>query len=107
VGETTEQTITPAPKGSARTPNFQRDAVVLTAAMLGIADFGKSDPQAIIEATSVLYGGAYDILYRMHGEETTRNMETLEALAEQDYEEANEVEIAQTGNPVGNDGGST
>lgn len=80
---------------------------MLTAAMLGIADFGKSDPQAIIEATSVLYGGACDILYRMHGEETTRNMETLEALAEQDYEGANEVEISQTKNRVGNDGGST
>ena len=87
--------------------NFQRDAVALTAAMLGIADFRKSDPQTIIEATSMLYGCAYNILYRMHAEHTTRNTETLEALAEQDYEEANQVAIAQTGNPIGNDGGST
>ncbi len=43
-------------------------------AMLGIADFRKSDPQAIIEATSMLYRGAYTILDRMHGEQTTRNM---------------------------------
>jgi len=47
---------------------------VLTTAMLGIADFRKSDPQAIIEATSMLYRGAYNILDRMHGEQTTRNM---------------------------------
>jgi len=33
-------------------------------------------------------------------------METLEALAEQGYEEANQVEIAQTGNPVGSVGGN-
>jgi len=56
--------------------NFQRDAVALTAAMLGIADFRKSDPQTIIEATSMLYGCAYNILYRMHAEHTTRNTET-------------------------------
>jgi len=37
-------------------PKFQRDAVVLTAAKLGIADFHKSDREAIIEATSMLCG---------------------------------------------------
>jgi len=43
--------------------------------MLGIADFRKLDPQAIIEVTSMLYRGAYNILDRMHGEQTTRNMD--------------------------------
>jgi len=47
----------------------------------------------------MLYEGAYNILSRWHGDQTTRNMETLEALAEHDYEDANEVEIAQTGTP--------
>ncbi len=54
----------------------------------------------------MLYEGAYNILSRWHGDQTTRNMETLEALAEYDYEDANEVEIAQTGHPVGSVGGN-